>query len=156
MLVLAVDVHQQAAQFFELGQRAGLAVNKRLAAAIFADGAAQDAVFLVIQFVGFKPLPGFRNSRDIETGVDIGTLGSVAHSSGVCAAAHGQAQGIQNDRLASTGFAGECCHALAELQFNPFSNGVVRDRQLDKHADYLRSESVVSENFEYCDSIQLL
>ena len=62
----------------------------------------------------------------------------MADCSGICAPAHGQAQGVQYDRFASAGLAGERRHALVELEFHPFGDGVIGNRKLSQHADNLR------------------
>jgi hypothetical protein len=57
---------------------------------------------------------------------------------GIGSATHGQAEGVQNDGFSGAGLAGQCGHALAELEFHPFSDGVIGNRKLSQHADNLR------------------
>ena len=133
VLVLAVDIHQQAAQRPEVGERAGLAIDVGPGAPVAADDPAQDAVVVVIKFMAFQPCPRFWYPGNVEGGGDVCTLGAVADSSGVSAIAQGQAQGVQHDGFAGAGLPGQCRHALAELQFDSFGDGVVGHGELCEH-----------------------
>ena len=97
VLVLAVNVHQHAAQFLELGKRTGLAVNEGSGAALLADATAQDAVFGVIQFLLFQPVPGLGNARNVKACGNVGPLGAMAYRAGIRTTTHGQPQGIKNN-----------------------------------------------------------
>ncbi|MCY1358074.1 hypothetical protein D9M69_445910 [compost metagenome] len=133
VLMLAVDVDQQLAQGLEVALGAGAAIDVGAGAAFGRDDPAQDAGAVVVQVAFGQPGAGFGDVGEVEAGEYVRLVGAGAHHAAVGAVAEGQAEGVEHDRLAGTGFAGDHGHAAFEFQVQVFDNGVVVDRQVYQH-----------------------
>ena len=77
--------------------------------------------------------PGGERGRRIELGGDLGPARAFAHHAGVAAAAEGELQGVDQDRLAGAGFAAEDGEAGAELDLEGVDDHEVADREAMQH-----------------------
>jgi len=115
--VLAVDVEQQLTQLAQLGRAGGAAVDPSAAAALGVELALEPqglARFALEALLG-QPLAGRR--RGLEFGHHLGACRALAHHRGVGARAQRQLQGVDEDRLAGPGLAGEHGKASLQIQF---------------------------------------
>ena len=133
VFVLAVDLHQPAAQFGQLAQGGGAAVDPGARAAVGADDAAQLAAVLVVEFVLAQPGQGQGRVVQAELGGQFGPLGAVAHDAGVGAGAGQPHQGVHQQRLACAGFAGNHRHAGAEREFGGADDGKILEGEVGNH-----------------------
>ena len=130
--VLAMDVHQQVAQFAQLGGSGGHAVDVGLAAASVVDHPAQQrAALFHRELVRLQPLGGLGGGRKI--GGDVGLGRAFAHHAGIAPAAQGQCQRIDQDRFAGPGFAGEDGKACGKFQFDRIDDNEITDGQGAEH-----------------------
>src|ERR1700730_10323717 len=122
--MLAVNIDQQFAQLAQLGGGGGDAVDECFGTACVVDNTPQQdaarVVFIKV-FVGFEPGGGI-DGIDGEFGADIGFGRAFAHHADVAAPAQRQAQGIDQDRFAGPGFAGQYREPGSEFQFNHIDN----------------------------------
>ena len=72
-------------------------------------------------------------ARDLEHGGDLALLGAVAHQRLVAAAAQGQREGVEQDRLAGAGLAGEHGKAVGEIDVEPVDQHDVADGEPGEH-----------------------
>ena len=139
VFVLAVNVDQQLAQGLDVALGAGRAVDVAPRAPFGGDDPAQDAgavrILVMTQVALGQPLARLRNPAEVEAGQQVGLVRTRTHHAVVGAIAEGQPQGVQHDRLAGTGFAGDHRHAGFEFEVEVFDDGVIVDRQVDQHAD---------------------
>ncbi|MCY1358144.1 hypothetical protein D9M69_446680 [compost metagenome] len=133
VLVLAVDIDQQLAQGLEVALGAGAAIYIGARPAFGGDDAAQDAGPVVVQVALGQPGASFGDVADVEAGENVGLVGAGAHHAAVGAIAQGEAEGVEHDRLAGSGFAGDHGHSTLELQVQVLDDGVVMDRKVYQH-----------------------
>ncbi len=112
--VLAMDVDQLFGQFAQLGGGRRAAVDPGPALALGVDAAAQEQAVLVFESGLLQP--GRQRGRDVEFGADVGPRRAFAHHTGVGAGAQGQLQGVDEDRLAGAGFAGQDAEAARQVE----------------------------------------
>ena len=70
---------------------------------------------------------------DGELGADAGLLGAGAEELGIGATPKGEAEGVEQDRLAGAGLAGQHGEAGTDLQVQPVDEDDVADRQVQQH-----------------------
>jgi hypothetical protein len=58
---------------------------------------------------------------------------AVAHEAAVAAGAEGEREGVEKDRFAGAGFAGENREPLVEVELDPVDQDDVADRELREH-----------------------
>ena len=138
VLVLAVDLDQQTGQFGELGDGDRAAVDPGPRAAVGAQGAAQLAGAVVVaalveHFLLPEPGQRFRAVAQVELGVEFGAFGAVADHAAVGAHAGEEAEGIDQQRFAGAGFAGNDGHSGAEFEFGGGDDGEVAKREACQH-----------------------
>ena len=107
MLVLTMDLDQEAGGFAQHRQRHRTVVEPGARAAVAAHDAAQAQLFLVIQFLLAQPGAGLGQGAQVEFGRHLGAFGAMADHPGIAATAGQQHQGIDQQRLAGTGLAGK-------------------------------------------------
>ncbi|MCY1556289.1 hypothetical protein D9M68_930270 [compost metagenome] len=112
--MLAVNVHQLAGQYLELGHGGRAAVDPGTAAAFGVDRAAQQQA--VLQRETLLLQPGGQAGRGIELGGDFAARRTLAHHAAVGACAQGELQRVDQDGLAGAGFTGEHAKALVQFQ----------------------------------------
>ena len=72
--------------------------------------------------------------RHIEHRGDLALFHAMTDEAGVAAAAERQRKGIEQDRFARAGFAGQHRQAAGKLDIEPFDQDDVTDRQTGQHA----------------------
>ena len=133
VFVLAVDVDQQFAERLEVALRTRRAIDVGARATFSGDDPAQDARAVLLQVALAQPGLGFGNLRDVEAGENVRLVGTGAYHAAVGAIAQRQAERVEHDRLAGTGFAGDDAHAAAQFQIQLIDDGVVANGQMDQH-----------------------
>jgi len=133
LLVLAVDLHQQARQFRQLGQARAAAIDPGARTTIRAQGASQLAGAAVVQFRFAQPGQRRRAIGKGEVRLQLGAPGAVAHRAGIRAGAAQEAKRVHQQRLAGTGFAGHHGQARAEFQLGMGDHGEIADGQAAQH-----------------------
>ncbi len=132
--MLAVQVEQPFAGFLELGKRGGVAVDEAARPAGAVDRAAQNQLAGVAGQVALGE-PGRHGFGNLEFTRQLGALGAFAHHRRIAAAADQKLDGIDQNRLAGAGLAGEDGEALGELERGVVDQDVVADLQSTQH-DY--------------------
>jgi len=141
VFVLVVDVDQQFAKGLEVALGAGRAVDIAARAAFSGDHPAQDARAVVVQVAFAQPLACFGDAAQLEAGEDVGLVGAGAHHAAVGAIAQGQAEGVEHDRFAGAGFAGDHRHAGVQLKVEVLDDGVIVNSKMYQHGG--RSQAYV-------------
>ncbi len=121
-LVLAVHLDQQGAKVAQHADAGGLVVDEGAGPAVRRQGPAQHQVLvaLIVQALVVQEGEHRMVGRQGEDGGDHGLARPVAHQGGVGSRAQGQAQRIQDDRLAGPRLAGERGQARPERQVQAF------------------------------------
>ena len=133
LLVLAVHLDQQAA---DLAHQAGadrLVVDEAARATVGADHAAQHQVVLRRDAVLGEQCLDRIARRGREHGADACLRGAPTHQIAVRPAAQRQSQGIEQDRLAGAGLAGQHAKAGLEREVEPLDQDDVADREAGQH-----------------------
>ncbi len=133
IVVLAVDLHQRPADPAQHLRRHGLVVDKGAGAPVRHLHAAQDEFALGVDVVGGGRGAGGMSGGKVEGGGDLALGLALANQRTVAARAEREREGIEQDRLAGAGLAGEHGHARAEIEVEPVDQNDVADRQLDEH-----------------------
>ncbi len=133
MLVLAVDINEQFAQRLQVSLRAGRAIDVRARATFGGNHPAQDAGAVVVEVALFEPGLGLGNVAQVERGKDVCLVGTRPDHAAVGPVAQSQAQGVEHDRLAGTGFASNNAHASIQFQIKVFDDGVVVYGKVHQH-----------------------
>ncbi|MNI65214.1 hypothetical protein D3C73_1207070 [compost metagenome] len=105
LLMLAMDLHQQAGEVGQLRQGDRATVDPRARAAVGADHAAQLALVVIVQLVAGQPLAGGLQLVQCELGRQFGPGRAVADHAAVGAQAGQEAQRVDHQRLARAGLA---------------------------------------------------
>lgn len=139
LVVLAVDLHQRRADRLERLHADRLVVDEGAGAAVGKLDAAQDqfAGFVdltVVEAIGLEDRECRMGLGDIEAGGDLAVLGAVADQRGIAAAAERQREGIEQNRFAGAGLAGQHRKATGKLDVEPLDQHDIADRQAGKHA----------------------
>ncbi|MNE31463.1 hypothetical protein D3C80_1250330 [compost metagenome] len=133
VFMLAVNVDQQLTQGLEVAQRAGRAVDVAARTTFGGDDPAQDARAVAVEIALGQPGLGLRDIGQVEGGEDVGLVGAGAHHATVGAVAQGQAEGVEHDRFAGTGFTGDDAHAAGEFEVEVLDDGVIMYGQVHQH-----------------------
>ncbi len=133
MLVLAVDVDQQLAERLEVALGAGRTVDVAARAPFGGDDAAQDAGAVIVQVALGEPGARIGDVIQVEAGEDVGLVCADAHDAAVGAIAQGEAEGVEHDRFAGTGFPADHAHAALQFEIEVFDDGVVVNGQMNQH-----------------------
>ena len=133
--VLPVDVDQLLAEFAQCCQRYRCAIDIGSAAAVTDQDSAQQAFAVAAQVVLCEPLDGRRRTRQFEADADLGTCRPGPDHAVVGLVAEGQAQRIDQNRLAGTGLAGERGHAAFQREVEAADDNQVADVDSAQHAE---------------------
>ncbi len=133
LLELALDLHQQLADTPQQGDADGLVVDEGAAAAVGAELAAQDDVAVVGEALLVEQCAHGMVGDNRELGADAGLPGARAEQLQIGAAAEGEAEGIQQDRLAGAGLAGQHGEAGIDLEIQAVDEDDVANRQVQQH-----------------------
>ena len=129
VVVLAVDLDERPAHLAQELHANGDVVDEGAGAAVGGLDAAQDQRRIGLQAViGKEPQHGMIGG-EIESRGHLALAGALPHQRGIAAAADGEGEGIEQDRLAGAGLAGEHAKARAEFEIEPVDQNDVADRQ---------------------------
>jgi hypothetical protein len=128
MFRLTMDVHQQLADLAQQRQGDGAAVDAGQAAALAPDLARQDHPVRLIR----QPFP-LQDRRDAASGLarqgklrlDDRRFGALAHDAHIGAAAQDELDGVDDDRLAGAGLAGEDNEASGKRELELGNDGEI-------------------------------
>ena len=135
LLELALNLDQRGAKAAQQSDGHRLIVDEGAAAPVGAEAAAQDqARLLQIDAVLGEPLAYRVHLADIEHGDDRSLVRSRAQQAGLGAAAEGQTQGVEQDRLARPGFPGQRAKPTIEGQIEMVDQDQIPDRQAMQHS----------------------
>ena len=140
LLPLALDLDQQAADAPEQGDARRRVVDECAAAPVGADDAAHQQLTVAVEIVLRQHRPNRIGLPDIELGGDAGAVAAARHDTGRGAFAERQAQCIQQDGLAGSGFPGEDRHSRAEFDIQATYQDVVADREASKHLPRVKAD----------------
>ena len=133
LVMLAVDLDQRRADGFQRLHRDRLIVDEGAGAAVGELHAAQDHLAGVFEAVVGEDRGRRVPLRHVEHGGDLALLRAVAHQGGIAAAAERQREGIEQDRFAGAGFAGQHRKAAGKFDIETFDQDDVADRQARQH-----------------------
>ncbi|ABU75922.1 hypothetical protein ESA_00639 [Cronobacter sakazakii ATCC BAA-894] len=125
--VLTVNLNQQLAEFSQLRERHGGAVDKAARAAIAADDAAQQALAAVFKLVFFQPAQRGGGVFQREAGAEIRAAGTGAHHIALRTATQTQTQRIDRNGFTGAGFAGDGGHPGVKVDFQFTNNSEITD-----------------------------
>ena len=130
--VLAVDVDQHFADFPQLGDGGGVAVDQRPRTAVgFDDPAQHDGAWIARQLADLEP--GLERVVGHEFSDQIGARRAFANHAGIAARAQRELQRIDQDGFAGAGFTGEDGEAGSEFDFQRIDDDEVTQAQGEQH-----------------------
>ena len=136
VIVLAMDVEQHLAQLAQLRGGGRAAVHEGARASGGVDGAAHEACAVAfVEFLGREPFAHRRQRGDVEIGAHLGALRPGAHHARIGAVAEREREGIDEDRLARAGLAGQRGEAARQLEVEPVDDHVVADGECSQHCE---------------------
>ena len=134
-VVLAVDFDQRRAQPFEGLRAHRLVVDEGAGAAVSELHPAQDQLVLgrdvVRRHQGTHRVP----RRKLEGRGHLSLLGAVADQGGIAAGAEGEREGVEQNRFAGAGFAGQHGEARGQIDVEPIDQDDVADRKPGQHGE---------------------
>ena len=133
LVVLAVDFDQRGAQFLHCLHAHRLVVDEGARAPVRQLHAAQDQFVLGRNVMRLEQRPCRMVALDLEHGGDLALLDAVADQRLVAAPAQRQREGVEQDRLAGAGLAGEHGKAAGEIDVEPVDQHDVADGKPGKH-----------------------
>ena len=136
VVVLAVDLDQRLAELLHHLHAHRLVVDEGAGAPVAELHAAQDQLVLGGDVVGGQH--GVRRvvAGDVEGGDHLALPLALAHQGLVAAGAQSQGEGVEQDRLAGAGLAGEHGKPRGEIDVEPVDQDDVADRKSGKHGAY--------------------
>ena len=136
-VVLAVNLDQRRAKRLQRLHADRLVVDEGAGAAVGELHPAQDQRLAGVD-VGFgQQRAGRMLRRQLEHRGDLALLGALAHQGGVAARAQRQREGIEQDRLAGAGLAGQHGKPGREIEVEPVDQNDVADREPGQHGPSL-------------------
>ena len=133
LVVLAVDLDQRGAKFLHHLHAHRLVVDEGARPPVGKLHAAQNELVLGRNIVGFQQSARRMLGCDLEHGGHLALLGPLADQGLVAAGAERQRKGIEQDRLAGAGLAGEHGEPVGEIDVEPVDQDDVADGQTGKH-----------------------
>ena len=133
VVVLAVDLDQRRAERAQRLHAHRLVVDEGAGAPVGELRAPQDQLVVGLDAVVGGQRADRMVARQLEGGRHLPLLGAVAHQRGVAARAERQREGIEQDRLAGAGLAGEHGQPVGEIDVEPIDQDDVADRKPGKH-----------------------
>ena len=133
--MLAVNLHQQSAQFAQNADAGGLIVHEGPGPAIGADNPPKDQILVgaIVDALVVETGPDARIRRRRKHRGRDGLAGPTTHQPGVGPDAGRQSQRIKNDRFSRPRLAGEHGEAGAEREVQAVDENQITDRQADQH-----------------------
>ncbi len=113
-----------------------LVVDERARSAVGELHATKDQFIFGRNVVGREQRARRMVARDIEHGGDLALLDALPDQRLVPAAAKGQRESIEQDRLAGAGFAGEHGEPIGEIDVEPVDQHDVADRESGEHGAF--------------------
>jgi len=138
IIVLAVDLDQRGTERAQHLHADRLVVDEGAGAAVGKLHAAQDQLVLGRDVVRRQNRVRRMVAGNVEGGGDLPLLHALAHQSGVAAGAKRQREGVEQDRLARAGLAGEHRQAGGEIDIEPLDQDDIADGQAGEHRNWLR------------------
>ena len=136
-VVLAVDLDQGGAEFLHHLHAHRLIVDEGARAPVRKLHAAKNEIVLgrdvVGQIMGRKQRARRMGALDLEHGRHLALLGALPHQRLIAAGAERQGKGIEQDRLAGAGLAGEHGKTVGEIDVEPVDQDDVADRNSGEH-----------------------
>ncbi len=132
--MLAVDLDQRRAHCLQGLHRDRLVVDEGAGAAVGELDAAQDHFPGIVEAVFGQDFCRRMALGHIEGRGDLAVFGAMADQALIAAAAERQREGIEQDRFARAGLAGQHREATGKLDIEPFDQDDVTDRQTRQHA----------------------
>ena len=129
IVVLAVDLDQGLPHLFQQLHADGGVVDQRAGAAVGALHPPQDQGVAPLDAVGGKEGKDGMAGAGLEDGGHLALGRALAHERGIAPGADGQRKGIEQDRLAGAGLAGEHGEAGLEFEIELIDQDDVADRQ---------------------------
>ena len=131
---LAVDIDERLAKLTQCLHRQCLAVDVGARAAVRADYSPQHygLIFVLDRLLG-EPGARSRVVGNRKRGGDLGAVGAMPNDFSTGATASGEQQGVDQDRLAGAGFAGEHRQAGGELQLGGIDDCEIADLDVEEH-----------------------
>ena len=133
IVMLAMDFDERRAEAFQHLHADRRVVDEGAGAAVGKLHAAQDQFVLGGNIVGGQQRARRMARRHVECGRHLSLLGALAHQRGVAARAERQRKGIEQDRLAGAGLAGEHRQAGRKIDIQPVDQDDVADRKPCEH-----------------------
>ena len=134
LVMLAMDLDQRAAERFQHLHAHRLVVDEGARAPVGKLHAAQDQAVLGSDAVFGEQCERRVARLDIECGRHLSLLGALPHQTGVAAAAERKREGIEQDRFAGAGLAGEHRKTSRIIDVEPFDQNDVADGEPGEHA----------------------
>ena len=135
VVMLAVNLDQHRAQLLHHLHGDRLVVDEGAGAPVGELDAAQDQLILGRNIVGGQNGAGRMLLRHLEHGDDLALLQPLAHQSLVAAAAERQREGVQQDRFAGAGLAGQHGKVPGEIDVEPVDQDDIADGETSEHSD---------------------
>jgi hypothetical protein len=132
-VVLAMDLDQRRAQLLQRLDADRLVVDEGAGAAVGELHAAQDQRLVGCDFDAVGQPPRGMAGRHLEHRGDLPLLRALTHQRGVAARAQRQREGVEQDRLAGAGLAGQHRQARGEIEVEPVNQHDVADREPGQH-----------------------
>ena len=131
--MLAVNFDQRHADLLQHLHAHRLIVDEGAGAPVGELHAAQDELVLGGDIVFLEQRARRMIAGDVEAGDHLALLDAVAHQRLVAARAQGQREGVEQDRLAGAGLAGEHGKPVGKIDVEPVDQDNVADRKSGKH-----------------------
>ena len=133
LVVLAVDLDQRGAELFHRLHADRLIVDEGARAPVGQLHAAQDQLVLGRDVVRLEQRARRMHAGDLEHSGHLALLGALPHQRLVAAPAQRQGKGIEQDRFAGTGLAGEHGKTFGKIDVEPVDQDDVADRKSGEH-----------------------
>ena len=133
LVMLAVDLDERGADRAQHLHAHRLVVDEGAGAAVRELHPAQDEVAVGVDLGALGDAARRMVAGEIEDGGDLPLRLAVAHEPAVAAGAERQRKGVEEDRFAGAGLAGQDREALVEVELDPVDQDDVADRELREH-----------------------
>ena len=134
VVVLAMDLDQRRAHLLHQPDARRPVVDEDARSPVGALDTAQDQVAVVVEAVVGEEAPGRMGGRQVEDGRHLALFRAVPHQPAVAAPAERERQGVEQDRLAGAGLAGEHGQTVVQREVEPVDEDDIADRKVNKHA----------------------
>ena len=136
LVMLSMDLDQRRPQLLEDLRAHRLVVDEGARAAVDKLDPAQDQLVLGRDVVLAQQRARRMSRRQLEGRRHLPLLGTVTHQGGISARPERQREGVEQDRFAGAGFAGERREPRCEVDVEPIDQHDVSDRKPGQHARF--------------------